>query len=173
MVFHEMVFLAFLHFPGDPDRIHHFFYVLLRMYQRFITHRTSRTANEYITANPRTDTRRDTGSDPVSLPLPPGNLPRDRTPGTGSLVIWSSPPACSVYIDGMYAGDTPTGPDSFTTPVKSGPHIVKITKIGYEDYTQNVVISGGGPDTITATLSEKPFPYYTLHPTSPVTGSVY
>ncbi len=122
---------------------------------------------------PRTDTRCDTGSDPASLPLPPGNLPRMVPQGTGSLVIWSSPPACSVYIDGMYAGDTPTGPDSFTTPVKSGPHIVKITKIGYEDYTQNVVISGGGSDTITATLSEKPFPYYTLHPTSPVTGSVY
>jgi hypothetical protein len=92
---------------------------------------------------------------------------------TGSLVIWSSPPACSVYIDGMYVGDTPTGQDSFTTSIQSGPHIVTITKIGYEDYTQNVVISGGRSDTITATLEEKTFPYYTLHPTSTFTESIY
>jgi hypothetical protein len=73
----------------------------------------------------------------------------------------------------MYVGDTPTGQDSFTTSIQSGPHLVKITKIGYEDYTQNVVISGGRSDTITATLSEKAFPYYTLHPTSTVTESIY
>jgi hypothetical protein len=87
----------------------------------------------------------------------------------GSLTIWSLPPACSVYIDGMYAGDTPIGQESFTKSVKSGPHTVKITKIGYEDYTQNVYVSVGKAEIVTATLSEKPFPYYTLNPTSTFT----
>jgi hypothetical protein len=90
---------------------------------------------------------------------------------TGSLIIWSSPPACSVYIDGMYVGDTPTGRDSFTKSIKSGPHIVKITKIGYEDYTQNVYVSVGKSTIVTAALPEKTFPYYTLNPISTVTES--
>jgi hypothetical protein len=88
------------------------------------------------------------------------------TQSTGSLTIWSSPSACSVYIDGMYVGDTPTWRESFTKSVKSGPHTVKITKIGYEDYTQNVYVSVGQLEIVTATLSEKSFPYYTLNPTS-------
>jgi hypothetical protein len=93
------------------------------------------------------------------------------SPGTGSLIIWSSPPACSVYIDGKYAGDTPAGQDSFTISLESGPHIVTITKIGYEDYTQNVFVSVGRSDIVTATLPEKTFPYYTLNPTSTGTES--
>jgi hypothetical protein len=65
----------------------------------------------------------------------------------------------------MYVGDTPPGWGSFTTSVKSGYHTVKITKIGYEDYTQDVYISDGRSQTITANLSEKSFPYYTINPT--------
>jgi hypothetical protein len=91
------------------------------------------------------------------------------TQSTGSLTIWSSPPACSVYIDGMYVGDTPTGRESFTKSIKNGPHTVKITKIGYEDYTQNVYVSVGKSVIVTATLSEKSFLYYTLNPTSTLT----
>jgi hypothetical protein len=57
MVFNEKLFLSFIHFPGDPDRINHFFYVLLRMYPLFITLRNSHTVNEYVTGTPRPDTR--------------------------------------------------------------------------------------------------------------------
>ena len=106
-------------------------------------------------------------------PFSPETSPGTLSPGTGSLVIWSSPPACSVYIDGMYVGDTPTGRDSLTLSSESGPHIVTITKIGYEEYTQNVFISGGRSEIVTASLSEKTFPYYTLHPTSTFTESFY
>ena len=108
---------------------------------------------------------------PTQLPFSTEPSTGTLSPSTGSLIIWSSPPACSVYIDGMYVWDTPTGRDSFTTSIKSGPHIVKITKIGYEDYTQNVFISGGRSGIITANLSEKTFPYYTLNPTSTFTES--
>lgn len=104
-------------------------------------------------------------------PLSPESSPGASAQGTGSLTIWSSPPACSVYIDGMYAGDTPVGRDSLTALIKNGPHTVKITKIGYEDYMQNVYVSVGKSSIVTATLSEKTFPYYTLDPTSTVTES--
>jgi hypothetical protein len=73
----------------------------------------------------------------------------------------------------MYVGDTPTRRDSLTISLESGPHTVKITKIGYEDYTQNVFISGGKSEIVTADLSEKTFPYYTLNPTSTFTENFY
>ncbi len=105
---------------------------------------------------------------PVS-PLSPETTTGAPARSTGSLTIWSSPPACSVYIDGMYVGDTPTGRESFTKSVKNGPHTVKITKIGYEDYTQNVYVSIGESVIVTAALPEKSYPYYTLNPTSAFT----
>jgi hypothetical protein len=73
----------------------------------------------------------------------------------------------------MYAGDTPPGRESFTKSITSGPHTVKITKIGYGDYTQDVYVSVGKSVIVTAALSEKTFPYYTLHPTSTFTESLY
>jgi PEGA domain len=106
------------------------------------------------------------------LPLSPGMTTEGSTQSTGSLTVWSSPPACSVYIDGMYVGDTPVGGESFTKSIKRGPHTVKITKIGYEDYTQNVNIPVGKSVIVTAVLSEKAFPYYTLGPTSTFTESI-
>ena len=108
----------------------------------------------------------------ATLPIPPlltETSTGTSTQSTGSLTIWSTPPACSVYIDGMYAGDTPTGRESFTKSIKIGPHTVKITKIGFEDYTQNVYVSVGKSVIVTAALSEKTFPYYTLNPTSTIT----
>ena len=67
MMVNEKLFLSFAHFPGDPDRIHHFFYVLLRMYPLFITPGNRYTANEYVTGNPGSDTRCDVASDPNSI----------------------------------------------------------------------------------------------------------
>jgi hypothetical protein len=104
-------------------------------------------------------------------PLTTETSQEESTQSTGSLTIWSSPSACSVYIDGMYVGDTPAGRESFTKLLKNGPHTVKITKIGYEDYLQNVYVSAGKSLIVTATLSEKTFPYYTLNPTSTFTES--
>ena len=67
MVFNEKLFLSFINFPGDSDRINHFFYVLLWMYPIFITHRNSHAVNEYVTGNPSSNTRCDIGSDPSSI----------------------------------------------------------------------------------------------------------
>jgi hypothetical protein len=109
---------------------------------------------------------------PVS-PFLPETSTATSAMSTGSLTIWSSPPACSVYIDGMYVGDTPAVRESFTKSIKSGPHTVKITKIGYGDYLQTVYVTGGKSEIVTAVLPEKPFPYYTLNPTSTGTESFY
>jgi hypothetical protein len=62
-------------------------------------------------------------------------------------------------------------PPSARRAGESSPHIVTITKIGYEDYTQNVFVTAGSSEMVTATLPEKTFPYYTLNPTSAFTVS--
>jgi hypothetical protein len=105
---------------------------------------------------------------PLSTDTPAG-APAQRT---GSLVISSSPPASSVYIDGMYAGDTPTVQGSLEKGVKTGPHTVRITKTGYDEYHENVYIFGDESLVVTATLPEKPFPYYTLNRASTFTESL-
>jgi hypothetical protein len=106
---------------------------------------------------------------PRSMETPIG-VPARRS---GSLVIWSSPPASSVYIDGMYVGDTPAVRGSFTKVLSIGPHAVTITKIGYEDYREQVYVSEGETLVVTATLPEKTFPWHTLNPTSTFTESLY
>lgn len=110
---------------------------------------------------------------PFLSPLPTETTVRAPARSTGSLIIWSSPPASSVYIDGMYAGDTPAVRGSLTKVLTTGPHAVTITKIGYEDYQEQVYVSAGESLVVTATLPEKTFPYYTLMPTSTFTETVY
>jgi hypothetical protein len=80
MMFNETVFLSFIHVPGDPDRINHFFHVLLRMYQLFITPVTSHTVCKYGTGTPRSDTRCEAGYDPAPVPSLTGNIPGDGIP---------------------------------------------------------------------------------------------
>jgi hypothetical protein len=80
MVCNEMVFLSFIHFPDNPDRINPFFYVLLRMCRLFIAPRTSYIVNEYGTGNPGSDTRCDVGIDPASITLPHRNIHGDGIP---------------------------------------------------------------------------------------------
>ena len=80
MVFNEKLFLSFIHVPGDPDRINHFFYVLLRMCPLFITDRNSHTVNEYITGIPRSNTRCDADNDPASITFLTRNIHGDVIP---------------------------------------------------------------------------------------------
>jgi len=70
MAFNEKVFLSFIHFTGDSDRITHFFYQLLWMYPLFVTNRNSPMANQYVTGNPSSNTRCNAGSDPACITFP-------------------------------------------------------------------------------------------------------
>jgi hypothetical protein len=66
MAFNETIFLSFIIFRGDSDRINHFFYQLLGMYPVFIPDRNTHATNQYITGNHRSDTRFDVGCDPAN-----------------------------------------------------------------------------------------------------------
>jgi hypothetical protein len=92
MMVNEKLFLSFMHFPGDPDRIHHFSYVPLRVYHLFITPGTSHTVNKYNTGSSCPDTRCDAGSDFASVTFLTRNNHGDVIPGHGipdNLVVTS------------------------------------------------------------------------------------
>ena len=70
------------------------------------------------------------------------------TPIYGSLVVSGTPIAADVTLDGKAVGTMPLK----ISNVLVGDHTLKISKAGYDDYTQVVTISEGKATTITATL---------------------
>ena len=80
----------------------------------------------------------------ITLPSP--------KPIYGSLNIESNPDFASIFIDGNAIGETPY----FTPEILIGAHEILITKKGYADYKENVVIGKGERKQINATLSDTP-----------------
>jgi len=68
---------------------------------------------------------------------------------TGTLYLKSSPPAAMVYVDGVYYGLTPRK----VTGVSPGIRTVKMTKDGYSDYVEQVMVTTSGIKMVMATLS--------------------
>ncbi len=73
---------------------------------------------------------------------------------TGSIAISSSPSGASVYLDGSYKGVAPLT----ISDVSIGSHTVKVTKSGYEDYSESVYVSAGSTEYVSASLTRKPTP---------------
>ena len=73
------------------------------------------------------------------------------TPIYGSLVVSGTPIAADVTLDGKAVGTMPLK----ISNVLVGDHTLKISKAGYDDYTQVVTISEGKATTITATLTKQ------------------
>ncbi|OPX67209.1 MAG: PEGA domain protein [Methanoregulaceae archaeon PtaB.Bin056] len=68
---------------------------------------------------------------------------------TGTLYLKSSPPAAMVYVDGVYYGLTPRK----VTGVSPGIRTVKMTKEGYADYVEQVMVTTSGIKMVMATLN--------------------
>jgi len=67
---------------------------------------------------------------------------------TGTLYLKSSPSAAMVYVDGVYYGLTPRK----VTGVSPGIRRVKMTKEGYSDYVEQVMVTTSGIKMVMATL---------------------
>ena len=70
---------------------------------------------------------------------------------TGELLIFSDPSSANVYINNNYKGLTPFG-----ITLNAGTYTVKITKDGYEDYTESTTIQSGMQFKVQAQLKKKP-----------------
>ncbi len=68
---------------------------------------------------------------------------------TGTLYLKSSPPAAMVYVDGVYYGLTPRK----VTGVSPGIRTVRMTKEGYADFVDQVLVTTSGIKMVMATLS--------------------
>lgn len=75
-------------------------------------------------------------------------------PTTAVLSVQSSPSNSAVYIDGSYVGSTPYVDSS----ISAGKHTVKVSCLGYADYTTSITIEGGKSANVLATLTPTPSP---------------
>ena len=73
------------------------------------------------------------------------------TPVTGALTITSVPLMADVALDGMPVGRTPLD----LKEVLTGGHLVTISKVGYNTYTQTVAVAEDKTTTLNATLSKQ------------------
>ncbi|RLF79384.1 hypothetical protein DRN44_08975, partial [Thermococci archaeon] len=69
----------------------------------------------------------------------------------GYLTVYSTPASADVYIDGDYIGTTPI--ENYKLPV--GPYSLKVTKVGYNDYTSTVTIEAGKTEVVNVELVMK------------------
>ena len=81
---------------------------------------------------------------PIQLPAP--------TPICGSLDINSRPGDADIWLDGKKIGTTPMLVDE----VQIGAHALKITKQGYNDFSQSVNVDDGQQTTVEARLTKIP-----------------
>lgn len=71
------------------------------------------------------------------------------TPLTGTLVLTSTPNGATVYVDGVRYGFTP-----LTLDLPAGTHTVTMQMSGYDSWTSNVKVIGGGSSTVTGNLNK-------------------
>lgn len=84
------------------------------------------------------------------------------TDAVGEIDISSSPTGASVYVDSTYVGTTPYA----MTDVSVGSHTVKVSKTGYNDWSNIVKVTDGGTNTVAADLSVVETTVITTVPTS-------
>jgi hypothetical protein len=84
---------------------------------------------------------------PVSVAL----APQQAT--VGSIEVASTPAGSSVYLDGNYMGQTPSGSYFDLTSVLQGTHTILVRHTDFQDFTQTFFVSGGSSVTIDARLT--------------------
>jgi hypothetical protein len=76
-----------------------------------------------------------------------------RTP-VGALVVEMNEPGATVTVDdGKITITTPDDKQSVEVRVEEGKHTLKVTKGGFETYTEKFTIKSGGKETISVTLT--------------------
>lgn len=73
----------------------------------------------------------------------------------GTLLVSSDPGEADVYVDGEYKGKTPKEVILYLPipNLAAGPHTIRISKSGYKDWVDTVLISAGGETRLTVHLS--------------------
>ncbi|HOP66130.1 MAG TPA: PEGA domain-containing protein [Methanoregulaceae archaeon] len=87
--------------------------------------------------------------DPVLVRNPPVS-------STGTISVATNPPGASVYVDGIYRGETPQDGYLFLHDIAIGAHAIEIGRTGYQDYSGTVQVSAAGDTQLSTTLIPNP-----------------
>jgi hypothetical protein len=87
---------------------------------------------------------------PTTLPIPAST---SSFFSTGSLLVVTTPPRASVYLDETFRGTSPVK----ITGLSGGIHQLKVTKEGYGDYSTEVIVSNGRTSSISVRLYDDPW----------------
>ena len=90
------------------------------------------------------------------------------TPIVGSLMITGTPIMADVELDGENVGRMPLD----LSNVLEGSHTIKISKAGYADHTQTIVVNEGKVTTINVVLTKQSTPISATQ-SQPTTGKIY
>ncbi len=71
----------------------------------------------------------------------------------GSLEVASTPGGSSVYLDGIFMGQTPVGSYLDLTSILAGYHTILVRHTDFQDYSQRVYVKGGDVVTVNALLT--------------------
>ena len=90
---------------------------------------------------------------PTTIPTTsPTTMPTTTSPfpgvTTGTLIVYSMPFGCSVYVDDVYRGLSP----AIIRNIAPGQHLIRITFPGYQDEVRTVQVTAGKWTTVTAVL---------------------
>ena len=77
---------------------------------------------------------------------------------TGTISVTTVPSGASVYLDGVYRGQTPPGDYLYIYDVVAGSHAIELSRTGYQDYSGTVQVSAAQNTRLSITLTPNPQP---------------
>jgi hypothetical protein len=84
---------------------------------------------------------------------PPPNQAQPPTialaPMTGSVEVHSTPDGAEVYVDGAFNGNAPA-----TLKLAPGQHAIRVTQVGYKDWSREIAEQGGSEVHLSASLDK-------------------
>jgi hypothetical protein len=114
-----------------------------------------RTNSSFIIDKPKIP---DSPAAPIITPTPqPTPLPIPASTysffSTGTLMVVTTPPRASVYLDETFKGISPVK----IIGVSGGVHQLKVTKEGYGDYFTDIIVTNGKTSSISVRLYDDPW----------------
>jgi hypothetical protein len=98
---------------------------------------------------PATESNGTTSTD-ASTPNPPTGMPSPPTPQVGSVELHSNPDSGEVYADGLFIGNAPA-----TLKLSPGQHTIRVTLVGYKEWTRDLTVQAGSEAHLTASLEKQ------------------
>jgi hypothetical protein len=90
-----------------------------------------------------------TTSTDTSTSNPPTGMPSPSAPQVGSIELHSNPDSAEVYADGSFIGNAPAA-----LKLSPGQHAIRVTLVGYKEWTRDLTVQAGSEAHLTANLEK-------------------